>query len=67
MSKKIAFTIYIDELTGDVEEVKTTKRFAEEGALFRMDVIKDTIKALDSIYKYEKDQFFNNSNQVGIT
>ena len=46
MSKKIAFTIYIDELTGDVEEVKTTKRFAEEGALFRMDVIKDTIKAL---------------------
>ena len=66
MAKKVAFTIYIDELTGEIEEVKTTKRFSEEGALYRMDVIQDAIEALDSIYEFEKGKYFNNYNKIGM-
>lgn len=66
MAKKLAFKIYIDELTGELDNVETTKRFADEGPLFRMDVIKDVIIALDAIYDYEKERFFNNNNQTGI-
>tara|TARA_R100000234_G_C4979291_1_gene169994 strand:- start:864 stop:1070 length:207 start_codon:yes stop_codon:yes gene_type:complete len=67
MGKKIiAMKIIVDADSGEVDGVETTKRFAEEGALFRMDVIKDTIIALDNIYDYEKNKFFNENNQTGI-
>ncbi len=58
MAKKIAMTVYFDEHTGEVEKIDCTKRFAEEGPLFRIDVIKDTIIALENIYQYERTQFF---------
>jgi len=66
MAKKIALKIYFDDKTGEVDEIASTKRFEQEGILFKLDVLKDTIIALDKIYEYEKDQLFNNNNQTGI-
>ena len=43
----------------------TTKRFEDEGPLFRLDVIKDTIIALESIYQYERSKMFSEYNDVG--
>ena len=65
MSKKVAMTNYFDENSGEVDEIATTKRFAAEGPLFRIDVLKDAIEALNSIYQYERSQFFNQFNDVG--
>ena len=61
MAKKIAIKIYYDEETGEVSKVGCTNRFAEEGPLFRIDVIKDSIEVLETIYKYEKDRFFDDN------
>ena len=58
MAKKIALTIYFDENTGEVDKVDCTKRFSEEGPLFRIDVLKDAILALEMIYEFEKEMFF---------
>mgnify|MGYP005820607217 CR=1 FL=1 len=55
MAKKIALKIYFDEQTGEVDKIDCTKRFSEEGPLFRIDVLKDSIEALESIYNYEKE------------
>ena len=59
MAKKVALSIIIDDLTGEIEEVRTTKRFEEEGPLFKLDILNDTIEALNKIYEYEKELFFN--------
>ena len=61
----MALTIYFDELTGEVDEIKSTKRFSDEGALFRIDVLKDSITALKNIYQYERSQFFLEFNEIG--
>ena len=65
MAKKIALKVYFDDQTGEVDEVVSTKRFEDEGPLFRMDVIKDTIIALENIYQYEKSRFFMDFNERG--
>ena len=65
MAKKIALRVYFDEETGEVDEIVSTKRFEDEGALFRMDVIKDTIIALESIYQYERSKFFMEFGERG--
>ena len=63
MAKKIALRIYFDEKTGEVEEVDCTKRFENEGPLFRIDVLRDSIIALEHIYEYEKEMFFEELGQ----
>ena len=65
MSKKIALRVYFDEETGEVDEIKSTRRFEDEGPLFRMDVIKDTIIALENIYQYERSKFFMEFGERG--
>ena len=65
MSKKIALRVYFDEETGEVDEIKSTRRFEDEGPLFRMDVIKDTIIALEDIYQYERSKFFAEFGERG--
>ena len=65
MAKKIALTVFFDDQTGEVDEVVSTKRFEDEGPLFRMDVIKDTIIALENIYQYERSRFFMDFNERG--
>ena len=65
MAKKIAMKVYFDENTGEVDKIECTKRFEHEGPLFRIDVIKDTIIALQNIYQYERSRFFNESNDIG--
>ena len=65
MAKKIALTVFFDDQTGEVDEVVSTKRFEEEGPLFRMDVIKDTMIALENIYQYERSRFFMEFNERG--
>ena len=66
MAKKIALTVYFDDESGEVDGVDFTKRFSEEGPLFRLDVIKDTIITLESIYQYERSQFFTNDfDEIG--
>ena len=65
MAKKIALKVYFDDQTGEIEEIDCTKRFEEEGPLFRMDVIKDTIAALENIYQYERARMFSDFNDVG--
>ena len=65
MAKKVALTVYFDELTGEVDKIQSTKRFAEEGPLFRIDVLKDTITALENIYQYERSQYFMEFNDIG--
>ena len=65
MAKKIALKIYFDENTGEVDKIDCTKRFSEEGALFRIDVLKDSILALQNIYQYERSQFFNEFGEAG--
>ena len=65
MAKKIAIKVYFDDQTGEVDEVVSTKRFEDEGPLFRMDVIKDTIIALENIYQYERSRFFMDFNERG--
>jgi len=64
MAKKIAITIYYDEHTGEVSKIDCTNRFAEEGPLFRMDVLKDSITALKSIYDFEKEEFFDENPKM---
>ena len=58
MAKKIAIRIYFDEHTGEVNKIDSTKRFENEGPLFRIDVLKEAILALESIYEFEKEMFF---------
>ena len=58
-------TIYFDEYSGEVDEIATTKRFEAEGPLFRIDILKESIEALKSIYQYERSKFFNEFNNVG--
>ena len=66
MAKKIALKVYFDDQTGEIDKIDCTKRFEDEGPLFRMDVIKDTITALESIYQYERSKFFTNDfNEIG--
>ena len=65
MSKKIALRVYFDEETGEVDEIKSTQRFEDEGPLFRMDVIKDAITILEDIYQYERSRFFMDFNERG--
>jgi len=65
MAKKIALRVYFDEETGEVDEIKSTRRFEDEGPLFRMDVIKDTIIALENIYQYERSKFFMEFGERG--
>ena len=65
MAKKIALRVYFDEETGEVDEIKSTQRFEDEGLLFRMDVIKDTITILEEIYQYERSKFFMDFNERG--
>ena len=65
MAKKIALRVYFDDQTGEVDEIGSTKRFEDEGPLFRMDVIKDTIIALEEIYQYERSKFFMDFNERG--
>ena len=65
MAKKIALRVYFDDETGEVDEIKSTQRFEDEGPLFRMDVIKDTIIALENIYQYERSRFFMDFNERG--
>ena len=66
MAKKIALKVYFDDQTGEIDKIDCTKRFEDEGPLFRMDVIKDTIIALENIYQYERSKFFTNDfNEVG--
>ena len=65
MAKKVALTVYFDEHTGEVDEIQSTKRFSEEGPLFRIDVLKDTIIALENIYQYERSKFFMEFDDIG--
>jgi hypothetical protein len=65
VAKKIALRVYFDDQTGEVEKVDCTKRFENEGPLFRMDVLKDAIIALESIYQYERSQFFMEFTERG--
>ena len=65
MAKKIALKVYFDEETGEIDKIDCTKRFEDEGPLFRLDVIKDTIIALENIYQYEKSQLFREFNEAG--
>ena len=65
MAKKLALRIYFDDETGEVDEIDSTKRFEEEGPLFRIDVIKDTIIALENIYQYERSKFFMEFGERG--
>ena len=65
MAKKLALRVYFDDETGEVDEIDSSKRFEDEGALFRMDVIKDTIIALESIYQYERSKFFMEFTERG--
>ena len=64
MAKKVALKVYFDDKTGEIESIDCTKRFEEEGPLFRMDVIKDIIEVLESIYQYESSKFFINDYTV---
>ena len=57
--------IYFDENTGEVDQIDCTKRFENEGTLFKIDVIKDAITALTNIYQYERSRFFNEFNDIG--
>ena len=65
MAKKIALTVYFDDETGEIDEIGSTKRFEDEGPLFRIDVIKDTIIALENIYQYERSKFFMEFGERG--
>ena len=65
MARKIAMKIYFDENTGEVDQIECTKRFEHEGSLFKIDVLKDAIEALTSIYQYERSRFFNEFNDIG--
>ena len=65
MAKKIALKVYYDEQTGEVDGIASTKRFEEEGPLFRIDVIKDTIIALEGIYQYERTKYFMEFSERG--
>ena len=61
MAKRIAIKIYYDVYSAEINKIDCTKRFAEEGPLFRMDILRDSIEVLENIYKYEKDQLFEDN------
>ena len=65
MAKKMIFKIFIDEHSGEVDKVETTKRFVYEGCLFKMDVIKDTIIELEEMYQSEQIKYFSQFNNLG--
>ena len=65
MAKKIALKVYFDDQTGEIDKIDCTRRFENEGPLFRMDVIKDTITILEEIYQYERSKFFMDFGERG--
>ena len=65
MAIKQAIKIYIDEDTGKIDKVDCTKRLAEQGPLFRMNVIKDAICALEQIVEFEHDHYLSKFDQIG--
>ncbi len=65
MAKKVAFTVFYDEHTGELEAISPTKRFDNEGPLFRLDVIKDVIETLERVYKHERSSFFSHLQEAG--
>ena len=67
MSKKgrLAFKIYFDELTGEVTEITTSRRFDVEGDLFKLDVLSEACLAMSAYYELEKGLFFGNPTQYG--
>ncbi len=65
MAKKVALRVYFDDQTGEIEKVDCSKRFKNEGPLFRMDVLKDAIVALERIYRYERSKFFMDFTERG--
>ena len=68
MAKKLGIKIYFDDQTGEITKIDCTNRFKDEGPLFRLDVLKDTITALETIYNYEKEQYFgkySDFNEIG--
>lgn len=64
MKQKLGIKIYFDVETGEVCDIKPTIRFEQEGSLFKLDVLKDAIKALKVIYNYEKEQFIKEMTHI---
>ena len=58
MAKKLGYKIYFDDKSGEVCTVECTKRLAAEGPLFKLDVLKDTLAALEAIYNMELENFY---------
>ena len=61
MAKKLGFKVYFDDSSGEVCTVECSKRLREEGPLFRLDVLKDTLEAVETIYNFEKDLYFKDN------
>ena len=66
MAKKLAFKVYYDENSGEISDIKPTKRFEAEGHLFKIDVLLDASILIEKIYKYERDVFFKEFDQNHI-
>ena len=66
MAKILALKIYIDDESGEVIGVQGSKRFEEEGRLFKIDVLKDAELTMEILYKYELDEFEKEMNFKGL-
>ncbi len=69
--KKLAIKIYYDDLTGDIECPEYSKRLDHEGRLFKMDILRNSILALEILFDYEFKQLVKETDievdEVGVT
>ena len=64
MAKKLGFKVYFDDSSGEVCTVECSKRLREEGPLFRLDVLKESVEILKTVYNYEKDIYLEENSTL---
>ncbi len=65
MAKKRAFTVYYNEKTEEVEGIELSKRFADEGVLFKMEIFQQAMMAIDQISEMERKELFFSFDDAG--
>lgn len=63
--KKRAFTVYYNEETEEVEGIELSKRFAEEGTFFRVEIFQQAMMAIDEISEIERRELFLSFDDAG--
>ena len=57
MAKKLGIKIYYDENSGEIIEIKRSRRMEQEGVLFQIKLMEESINVLQLIHDYELQEY----------